>query len=131
VGNRYLVVIYKELSAADGFVITAYFLRRIKRRNIKWRRRRRKHKGRRLAEPWRWPASWANSPRRSSGSITMPKPTYVLYISLKRPQKATETIDVEEEGVLLHYRGGELVGITVLEASKRGPRNRHKRGRPN
>jgi uncharacterized protein YuzE len=43
----------------------------------------------------------------------------VLYISLKRPQKATETIEVNEEGVLLHYRGKELVGITVLEASKR------------
>jgi hypothetical protein len=36
--NRYLVVIYRELSADDGFVITAYFVRRINRRNIVWRR---------------------------------------------------------------------------------------------
>lgn len=43
----------------------------------------------------------------------------VLYISLRRPQKATDTIDLEEEGVLLRYRGKELVGITVLDASKR------------
>jgi uncharacterized protein YuzE len=42
----------------------------------------------------------------------------VLYISLQRPQKATETIDVEEEGILLSYRKDELVGITVLDASK-------------
>lgn len=43
----------------------------------------------------------------------------VLYISLKRPQRAQETIDLEDEGLLLHYRGKELVGITVLEASTR------------
>jgi len=42
----------------------------------------------------------------------------VLYISLRRPQKATETVETEN-GVLLHYRNEELVGITVLEASKR------------
>ena len=48
----------------------------------------------------------------------------VLYVSLKRPQKATETVDLEEEGVLLRYRNDELVGITVLDAS------RHKREHP-
>jgi uncharacterized protein YuzE len=43
----------------------------------------------------------------------------VLYISLKRPQRATETVEVEDEGILLRYRGKELVGITVLDVSKR------------
>jgi uncharacterized protein YuzE len=43
----------------------------------------------------------------------------VLYISVKRPQKATETIEADGGGILLHYRGKELVGITVLDASKR------------
>ena len=43
----------------------------------------------------------------------------VLYISLKRPQQATQTIDVDEEGILLRYRNNELVGITVLDASRR------------
>jgi uncharacterized protein YuzE len=42
----------------------------------------------------------------------------VLYVSLKRPQKATKTVDLEKEGVLLRYRDDELVGITVLEASR-------------
>ena len=41
----------------------------------------------------------------------------VLYVSLKRPQRATDT--VEREGILLRYRGKELVGVTVLDASKR------------
>jgi uncharacterized protein YuzE len=43
----------------------------------------------------------------------------VLYISLKRPQKATQTVEANRGGVLLRYRGQELVGITVLDASKR------------
>ena len=42
----------------------------------------------------------------------------VLYISLKRPQRATKTIDLDEKGILLHYRGKELVGITVLDPTK-------------
>ena len=36
--NRYLVVIYRELDANDGFVVTAYFVRRIDRKNVLWRR---------------------------------------------------------------------------------------------
>ena len=40
----------------------------------------------------------------------------VLYISLKRPQRATDTVD--SNGILLRYRGRELVGVTVLNASK-------------
>jgi hypothetical protein len=36
--NRYLVVIYRELDSDDGFVVTAYFVRRIDRRKIVWRR---------------------------------------------------------------------------------------------
>jgi uncharacterized protein YuzE len=48
----------------------------------------------------------------------------VLYISLKRPQRATKTIDLDEKGILLHYRGKELVGITVLDASHQNKKNR-------
>jgi uncharacterized protein YuzE len=43
----------------------------------------------------------------------------VLYISFKRPQKATDTVDLDDEGILLWYRGKELVGITILDASTR------------
>lgn len=42
----------------------------------------------------------------------------VLYISFKRPQKATDS-EMLENGVLLRYKDDELVGITVLNASKR------------
>ncbi len=48
----------------------------------------------------------------------------VLYISLKRPQKATDTKLFPEKGILLRYRDKNLVGITVLDASK--PRRRSK-----
>jgi len=43
----------------------------------------------------------------------------VLYISLRRPQKATDTELLDDEGILLRYRGKELVGITILDASQR------------
>ena len=42
----------------------------------------------------------------------------VLYISIKRPQKATDTVEADGGSILLHYRGKDLVGITVLDASK-------------
>lgn len=42
----------------------------------------------------------------------------VLYISLQRPQKATDT-KMTDDGILLRYRDDQLVGITVLDASTR------------
>ena len=42
----------------------------------------------------------------------------VLYVSLKRPQKATDSV-LTDNGVLLRYRGDQLVGVTILEASAR------------
>jgi len=43
----------------------------------------------------------------------------VLYVSLKRPQKATDTDFLEKQGILLRYRNKDLVGVTILDASKR------------
>ena len=48
----------------------------------------------------------------------------VLYISLRRPQKATDTKFLADKGILLRYRAKDLVGVTVLDASK--PRKRRK-----
>jgi uncharacterized protein YuzE len=42
----------------------------------------------------------------------------VLYISLHRPQRATNT-KMTDEGILLRYSDDRLVGITVLDASAR------------
>ena len=42
----------------------------------------------------------------------------VLYISFKRPQKATDT-EMTQDGILFRYRDDELVGLTILDASKR------------
>jgi len=50
--------------------------------------------------------------------IDYDKEADVLYISFKRPQRATETT-MTEDGILLRYKHNELVGITILEASKR------------
>lgn len=43
----------------------------------------------------------------------------VLYISFRRPQKATDSVMLKEKGLLLRYKDDRLVGITVLDASKR------------
>jgi uncharacterized protein YuzE len=42
----------------------------------------------------------------------------VLYISFRRPQEATDT-EMTEDGILLRYKDDELVGLTILDASKR------------
>ncbi|MEW6556723.1 MAG: DUF2283 domain-containing protein [Elusimicrobiota bacterium] len=42
----------------------------------------------------------------------------VLYISLNRPQNATNS-KMLNNGILLRYNNRKLVGITILEASKR------------
>jgi uncharacterized protein YuzE len=51
----------------------------------------------------------------------------VLYISFRRPQKATDS-EMLEDGVILRYRGDKMVGLTILDASKRekGPSKRRK-----
>jgi len=51
-------------------------------------------------------------------SVDYDKEADILYISFRRPQKATDT-RVTDEGLLLRYQGKELVGITILEASSR------------
>lgn len=42
----------------------------------------------------------------------------VLYLSLEKPQEATNSL-MREDGILLRYRGKRMVGVTVLDASKR------------
>ena len=51
-------------------------------------------------------------------SVDYDREADVLYISFRRPQKATDT-RVTDEGLLLRYHGEELVGITILDASSR------------
>lgn len=50
--------------------------------------------------------------------IDYDKEVDVLYISFRRPQRATDS-EVLENGVILRYRDDELVGLTMLDASKR------------
>ena len=42
----------------------------------------------------------------------------VLYISFRKPQQADDSI-MEEDGNIYHYRGDQLVGITVVHARAR------------
>lgn len=51
-------------------------------------------------------------------SVDYDREADVLYISFRRPQKATNT-QIRDDGILLRYAASELVGITVLDASTR------------
>jgi uncharacterized protein YuzE len=42
----------------------------------------------------------------------------VLYVSFHRPQAATDS-KMLENGILVRYRGDAVVGVTILDASKR------------
>lgn len=42
----------------------------------------------------------------------------VLYISFRRPQRATKTIETDD-GVLIRKDGKKVVGLTILNASTR------------
>jgi uncharacterized protein YuzE len=42
----------------------------------------------------------------------------VLYLSFRRPQKATDS-DLGEDGIIARRRGKEIVGLTILDASSR------------
>lgn len=42
----------------------------------------------------------------------------VLYLSFRRPQRATDS-EMRDDGIVVHCRAHEIVGLTILEASKR------------
>jgi uncharacterized protein YuzE len=43
----------------------------------------------------------------------------VMYISIGGEPRPSNDVDEPEDGVLLRYQNGELVGITILDASQR------------
>ena len=42
----------------------------------------------------------------------------VLYLSLERPQRATDT-DIMEDGIFLRLRDEKIVGMTITNVSKK------------
>lgn len=42
----------------------------------------------------------------------------VLYISFQRPQRAADS-ELRDDGIIVHRRRKQIVGLTILEASKR------------
>lgn len=41
-----------------------------------------------------------------------------LYINFKKPSRATDT-EITDDDIIIRYEGAEVIGITVLHASKR------------
>lgn len=42
----------------------------------------------------------------------------VLYLSFRRPQAASDS-ELRDDGIIVHRRGKQIVGLTILEASHR------------
>jgi uncharacterized protein YuzE len=42
----------------------------------------------------------------------------VLYLSFRKPQKATDS-ELRDDGIIVHRRGKEVVGLTIQDASTR------------
>ena len=50
--------------------------------------------------------------------MTYDKDADVLYINFKKPSHADDS-ELTEEDIIIRYEKGEVVGITVLNASRR------------
>jgi len=124
--RKFLAVIYKEVTRNDGFIITAYFANSVfcdsdfTKSNPMAKRIAVAKALEELSE------AVPHLIRLPEGRawIDYDQEADVLYISLKRPQKATDTKFLSDKGILLRYRAKDLVGVTVLNASK--PRKRAK-----
>ena len=45
----------------------------------------------------------------------------VLYINFKKPARATDS-ELTDDDVIIRYEDDEVIGLTILHASKRKPR---------
>ena len=50
--------------------------------------------------------------------MTYDKEADVLYVSFRKPQRATKTIEVDDD-ILIRKDGRKIVGLTILNASSR------------
>jgi uncharacterized protein YuzE len=48
----------------------------------------------------------------------------VLYINFKKPSHADDSL-LTDDDIIIRYEKGQIVGITMLNASKRGQSNEH------
>ena len=55
--------------------------------------------------------------------IDYDKKADVLYMSFRKPQRATKTVEVDED-ILVRKAGRSIVGVTIMNASTRRRKNR-------
>jgi uncharacterized protein YuzE len=51
--------------------------------------------------------------------MTYDKEADVLYVNFKKPSHADDS-ELTDDDIIIRYEGGQIVGITILNASKRG-----------
>ncbi len=67
-------------------------------------------------ELWRWAVRALKLPAKQLW-LDYDEEADTLYISLRKPQRATDSI--LEDDIIYHYDGKRLVGVTVLNAKHR------------
>jgi uncharacterized protein YuzE len=55
---------------------------------------------------------------RSTMWLSYDREADVLYINFEKPSRATDS-ELTEDDVIVHYAGSQIVGYTILHASKR------------
>ncbi len=50
--------------------------------------------------------------------VTYDREADVLYVNFRKPVEATDT-ELTENDVIVRYKGGDIIGYTILHASKR------------
>lgn len=48
----------------------------------------------------------------------------VLHINFKKPANATDS-ELRDDDIIVRYEGNEIIGLTVLHASRRQPKDSH------
>jgi len=111
--DKWLIVVYKEISEKDGFIITAFLMKRIKQLN-----KRKKNMGTPEIEQILNILPNLLAIPHTRIWTTYDKEADVLYINFKKPSHADDS-ELTDNDIIVRYEKGEIIGITVLNASKR------------
>jgi len=57
-------------------------------------------------------------PQREFCSTSYDEEADVLYVNFEKPSRATES-ELTDDDIILRYRDQDLIGLTILHASKR------------
>jgi uncharacterized protein YuzE len=106
--GKYIVVVYREVSKEDGFIITAFLTKRKEAKAMA---------AIEVESVLPLVPRLLEIPHRRIWT-TYDQEADVLYINFKKPSHADDS-ELTDDDIIIRYEGGQIVGITILNASKR------------